>query len=187
MTSDVIRGFDRDTACLATGVLGATIFAALVLAVQEHHPTKVKPTEEVAQAGSGRLPNANVIPEGRVVAKSSNDKMGSGQGNGVDHEFTKTSLQHDPSSQREPTLTAPIPVLAFAPEINPSDTRNNLGSGTLVHRQRLLGGERTKGSQWRKPVVSCFWLCLCKKAADRTLEAKWRGTKNLGIGRHFQN
>ena len=38
MTSDVIRGFNRDTAWLATGVLGAVIFAALVLAVQEHQP-----------------------------------------------------------------------------------------------------------------------------------------------------
>ena len=46
MTSDVIRGFNRDTARLATGVLGAIIFAALVLAVQEHHPMKVNPTEE---------------------------------------------------------------------------------------------------------------------------------------------
>jgi hypothetical protein len=83
VTNDVIRGFNRDTARLATGVLGAIIFAALVLAVQEHHPTKVKPTEEVVQAGSDRLLNANVTTEGSVVAKSSKDKMASGEGNGV--------------------------------------------------------------------------------------------------------
>src|SRR5580700_9657511 len=37
-TSDVIRRFNRDTVWLATGVLGTVIFAALVLAVQEHQP-----------------------------------------------------------------------------------------------------------------------------------------------------
>ena len=52
MTSDVIRGFDRDTGWLATAVLGTVIFAALTLAVQEHHPMKVNPSEEAMQAGS---------------------------------------------------------------------------------------------------------------------------------------
>ena len=102
MTSDVIRGFNRDTAWLATGVLGAIIFAALVLAVQEHHPTKVNPTEEAVQAGSDRLPNANFVTLESVVAKSSNDKMASGEGNGVDHAFNKTSLQDDPPCRENP-------------------------------------------------------------------------------------
>jgi hypothetical protein len=155
VTSDVIRGFNRDTACLATGVLGAIIFAALVLAVQEHHPTKVKPTEQVVQAGSDRLLNANVITEGSEVAKSSNDKMASGEGNGVDQAFNKTPLQDDPSSQEEPTLTAPTPVLAFAPEINPDDTQGNLDSGTLVHRQdsSAARGLKTRNGRSRSSVV----------------------------------
>ena len=37
--------------------------------------------------------------------------------------------------QRESTLTAPTPVLAFAPEINRDDPQANSGSGTLAHRQ----------------------------------------------------
>jgi hypothetical protein len=41
VTSDTIRGFNRDTARLAAGVLGAVVFAALVLPLQEHYPTKV--------------------------------------------------------------------------------------------------------------------------------------------------
>ena len=32
----MMRGFNRDTVWLATGVLGAVVFAALVLVVQEH-------------------------------------------------------------------------------------------------------------------------------------------------------
>jgi hypothetical protein len=118
VTSDTIRGFDRDTARLAAGVLGAVVFAALVLAAQEYHPTKANPTEEAVQAGSGRLLNANVVTRGNVVAKTSNDKMASGEGSGVDHAFNKTSPQDDPSSQIEPAGTAPAPVFAFTPEIN---------------------------------------------------------------------
>jgi hypothetical protein len=78
VTSDTIRGFNRDTARLSAGVLGAAVFAALVLGSQEYHPTKISPTEE--QAESGRLLNANVVTRGNVVAKSSNDKMASGEG-----------------------------------------------------------------------------------------------------------
>jgi hypothetical protein len=51
MTSDKIRRFNRDTWWLATGFLSAVIFAALVLALQEYHPTKVNPAEEAVQAG----------------------------------------------------------------------------------------------------------------------------------------
>ncbi len=148
MTSDVIRGFNRDTAWLATGVLGAVVFAALVLAVQEYHPTKVNPTEEAVKAGSGRLPNANVVTLGSVVAKSSNDKMASGEGNGVDHAFNKTSPEDDPFSHIERAGPAPTPVFAFAPEINRDDTQANSGSGTLVHRQD--DSARTRGLKVRK-------------------------------------
>ena len=135
MTSDVIRGFNRDTAWLATGVLGAVVFAALVLAVQEYHPTKVNPTEEAVKAGSGRLPNANVVTLGSFVAKSSNDKMASGEGNDFDHAFNKTSPEDDPFSQIESTGTGSDARSAFAPEINRDDPQGNSGSGTLVHRQ----------------------------------------------------
>src|ERR1700674_1963710 len=47
-TNDVIRSFNRDTGWLASGVLGAVVFAAFVLAVlvQERHPKAADPTEE---------------------------------------------------------------------------------------------------------------------------------------------
>ena len=135
MTSDTIRGFDRDTARLAAGVLGAVVFAALVLAAQEYHPTKANPTEKAVQAGSGRLLNADVVTRGNVVAKTSNDKMPSGEGNGVDHAFNKTSPQDDPSSQIEPAGTAPAPVFAFTPEINRDDTPTDSDSAFLARRQ----------------------------------------------------
>ena len=132
MTSDTIRGFDRDTARLAAGVLGAVVFAALVLASQEYHPTKASPTEE--QAGSGRLLNANVVTRGNVVARTSNDKMASGEGSGVDHAFNKTSPQDDPSSQIEPAGTAP--AMRSLPEINSDDTQTDSDSAFLARQQK---------------------------------------------------
>ena len=148
MTSDTIRGFDRDTARLAAGVLGAVVFAALVLAVQEYHPTNVNPAGESVQAGSDRLLNANVVTRGNVVAKTSNDKMASGEGSGVDHAFNKTSPQDDPSSQIEPGGTAPAPVFAFTPEINRDDTQTDSDSAFLARRQesaRAIGPKTRNG------------------------------------------
>lgn len=148
MTSDIIRGFNRDTGRLATGVLGAVALAALMLAVQEHQPTEAGPTKETVQARSDLLLNANVITGGSVVAKSSNDKMASGEESGADHAFNKTSPQDDPSSQIEPAGTAPTPALAFAPEINRDDTQANSNFGTLAHWQD--DSARTKGPKARK-------------------------------------
>jgi hypothetical protein len=135
VTSDIIKGFNRDTGWLATGVLGPVVFAALVLAVQEYHPTNVNPTGESVQAGSDRSLNANVVIVGSVVAKSSNDKMASGEGSGVDHAFNKASPQDDATSQIEPIAAAPTPVFAFTPELSPNDAVANPDSETSALRQ----------------------------------------------------
>ena len=127
--------------------LGAVVFAALVLAAQEYHPTKANPTEEAVKAGSGRLPNANVVTLGSFVAKSSNDKMASGEGNCFDHAFNKTSPEDDPFSQIESTGTGSHARSAFAPEINRDDPQANSGSGTLAHRQD--DSARTRGPKAR--------------------------------------
>jgi hypothetical protein len=133
VTSDTIRGFNRDTARLSAGVLGAVVFAALVLASQEYHPTKASPSEE--QAGSGRLLNLNFVARENVVATSSNDKMASGEGSGIDHAGNEKSLHDDNSLQIKPGGTAPAPVLAFTPAINRDDTQAKTGSGTPAQRQ----------------------------------------------------
>jgi hypothetical protein len=146
VTSDMIRGFNRDTAWLATGVLGAIIFAALVLAVQEHQAAKASPPEEAVQARSDRFLSANVITEGRVIAKSFNGKLASGEGSGVDHAFNKTSLQEDPSSQIEPTGTGSHARSAFAPEINRDDPQASSGSGILARQD---DSARTRGLKVR--------------------------------------
>ena len=146
-TSDVIRRFNRDTGWLATGVLGAVVFAALILAVlvQERHPKADDLTEESRQAEGDLLLNPN--PGTRFTAvglngKSSTDKMISGKATSADHAFTEIFPQENPSSQMESAASTPIPVLAFTPEINRHDVQANAGSWTPAHRQdsgRVIG------------------------------------------------
>ena len=113
MTRDVIRSFNRDTAWLATGVLGALFLAALMLAVEERQP-------KATQAERDFLPNANSATMESVVAKSShaNGKMTTESGSSVDHAFTETPPQEIPSLQMESVALTPVSAPAFTPQKN---------------------------------------------------------------------
>ena len=98
----MIRRFNRDTGWLATGVLGAVVFAALVLAVlvQDRHPKAVDLTEEAVQARGDLLLNANFATRFTVVGlngKSSTGKMTSGQATSADHAFIEIFPEENPS------------------------------------------------------------------------------------------
>ena len=120
MTGDVIKVYNRDTAWLATGVLGAVVLAALMLAVEERQP-------KAPQAELDLLPNANSATVESVVAKSSNvnGEMTPRAGIGVDPAFTETPPQEIPSSQRESAASTPTAVLALTPEMNRNAHRQN--------------------------------------------------------------
>jgi hypothetical protein len=68
-TNDVFRRFNCDTWWLATGVLGAVVFAALALAVlvQDRHPKALDLTEEAMQTGGDLL----LIPSSQMEAAAS--------------------------------------------------------------------------------------------------------------------
>jgi hypothetical protein len=100
LTGDVIRSFNRDTAWLATGVLGALVLAALVLAVQEYQ-------SNVTQAGREFLLKANPAAVATLIAKSSNS---TGK--------TDTTLHDIPSGQTEPAVSTPISAPASTPQKN---------------------------------------------------------------------
>jgi hypothetical protein len=139
-TNDVIKRFNRDTGLLATGVLGAVIFAALLLAVlvQERHPKADDLTEEARQAERDLLPNANPATRFTVVSlngKSSTGKITSEQASSVGHAFAEISPKEIPSSQMEPAASTPTPVLAFTPEINRHDVQANTSSWSPGHWQ----------------------------------------------------
>ena len=122
MTRDVIRSFNRDTAWLATGVLGALFLAALMLAVEERQP-------RATQAERYFLPNANSATMESVVAKSShpNGKMTTKSESSVDHAFTETPPQEIPSL--EPAASTPISALALP----------SLLKKTVTHFGKIIG------------------------------------------------
>ena len=157
MPSDMIKGFNRDTGWLATGVLGTVIFAALMLAVQEHNPRKVTSTEEAAPAGSELLLKTSAVTAGSVVGKNSNGKTAPEEGNGTDHEFGKTSPLDDPSSQIEFAQTTTTPVLVLPP-LKRNARQTNLESGITASRQDCARamGLKARNAINRPPVASRY-------------------------------
>jgi hypothetical protein len=150
VTGDVIRSFNRDTAWLATGVLGAVVLAALMLAVEERQ-------SKATQAERDLLPNANFATVTSVVAKGSNfnGKVTSGPGSSIDPTFAEPPLQEIPSSEMEPAATSPISAPAFtlqknreaprqdstqppAPKIRNVRNRSSLASKFIGVKRRLI-------------------------------------------------
>jgi hypothetical protein len=146
-TNDAIRKFNRDTRWVATGVLGAVVFAGLMLAllVQERYPHAVHHSGEAVQAGGNLLLNTNVatLAESVVLTgKGSTGEIAPGQAISVDQAFTNISTKENPSSQMEAAASTPTPVLAFTPEINRHDVEATADFWTPAHRQdagRVIG------------------------------------------------
>jgi hypothetical protein len=92
-TNEVLRRFNRETELLATGILGALICAALVLAtlIQGGQPKAVDQAKEERQTGGNALVNANLDTLCKAVglnAASSTGEITSGQATSVDLGFT---------------------------------------------------------------------------------------------------
>src|SRR3984893_2916530 len=91
-TQDVIRRFNRDTAWLAMGVLGALVFATLLVAVQERSPKPADLTQEKRQAEGNLLLYGHPGTHFTVVdlnEKGSNGKSIPEQAPSVDHSLTE--------------------------------------------------------------------------------------------------
>jgi hypothetical protein len=99
----VIR-FNRDTGWLATGLVGTVVFAAIVLAVQEHQP-KANP------APSDPAPLVGVV----AASSSPNAELPPTQDSGVDRQPVKTSLDEKASSSQYESAV-PASGLAHRPE-----------------------------------------------------------------------
>jgi hypothetical protein len=158
VASDKIKSFNRDTAWLATGVLSAVFFAALVIAVREHQTN-------ATQAERDFLPNANATTVESVVAKSvsSNENMTPGSGTGIDHALTKTPLEELPSLETAPAASTPTSVLAFTPQTHrdasqqdsahaPVSKTRNVRSRSSV-ASRFIGVKRRLIELWHQSLA----------------------------------
>jgi hypothetical protein len=89
-TLNMMRRFNRNTMVVATGLVCTVIFAALMLAVQEHHLMPAKVAEKTIQTSGQVLPNANAVklPEVVGVSGKSTDKMSSEQATSFDDGLT---------------------------------------------------------------------------------------------------
>ena len=173
MTGDVIKGYNRDTAWLATGVLGAMVLAALMLAVEERQP-------KATQAERDLLPNANSATVESVVAKSSHsNEMIPRAGIGVDPEFTETPPQEIPSLQMEPAASTPISAPASTPQKNrqaprqgstqaPTPKTRNVRNGSSV-ASRIIDVKRRLIELWHQSLA-------------RSETRGWTGFSNLNRG-----
>src|ERR1700736_2110922 len=195
-TNDVIRRFNRDTAWLATSVVGALVFAALMLAflVQDRHPKTVDLTEKAVQAGGDLLLNANSATLFKGVdlkGKNSTGEITSGQASSVDHAFTEISPKQNPSSQMEAAVSTPTPVLAFTPEINDINAQANASLRSPAHWQdsvrvirRKIGNLRYRSSAVLRSVdVKTRLIALWHQSLARTEKSRsWTAFSNLNKG-----
>ena len=130
----VMQRFNRDTARLVTGLMGAVIFAALVLAFQERHPKAPDLPDDGKQTRGDLSLNPRPTALSGVVGSSgeSTDKITSGPATSIDH--------------------------GSISEINHSDVQTNENSWSPAHRPNSGRIIRPKGSNvgHRSPVRPRF-------------------------------
>ena len=174
MTRDVIRSFNRDTAWLAIGVLGALFLAALMLAVEERQP-------KATQAERNFLPNANSATVESVVPKSShsNGKMTTESGSSVDHAFTETPPQEISSLQMEPVASTPVSAPAFPPQKNRDAPRQDSTQAPAPNTPNLRNGSSVAS---RIIDVKRRLIELWHQSLARSETRSWTAFSNLNRG-----
>ena len=171
-TYEVIRRLNRDTTWVATGLLGAVIFAALVLALLECHPKADDLRQEARQTTGSVSLNADPSALGNVAGSNgqSTNEITSRQVTSVDHELTP-EIKH-PDLQANATSWSPanrpdsarvirpkIPDVKYRSSVRPRyvDVKTRLIA--LWHQS--LRGEKSRGwtrfsnsNQWRRKKIS---------------------------------
>ena len=106
-THNVMRRFNRNTTWVATGLLGALIFGAMMLAIQEPHPSATDLAEEAKQNKGKLLPNSSPAAASEIVGSSgkSNVEINSAQATNVDHALA--SETDEPDAQANASLKSP--------------------------------------------------------------------------------
>jgi hypothetical protein len=173
---ETIIKFNRDTAWLATGVVGTVVFAAIVLAVEEHQPN-AKPTEsELSVPG-----NLNSTADG--IAKSSNPdaESAASQDSTVDRTIAKTSLGEKVSSSRIVSVTH-ASGLAFKPETNHHEHRQDGRGfkGSRTENEKNRSSVAFSASAVKRRLVELWHQSLAQNDKSRS----WTAFSHLNKGVH---
>jgi hypothetical protein len=170
-TYEVIRRLNRDTTWVATGLLGAVIFAALVLALLECHPKADDLTKEARQTKGSVSLNVNPSALGNVAGSNgqSTNEITSRQATSVDHGFTP-EIKH-PNVQADATSWSPANRSDFARVIRPKipdvkyrsfvraryvDVKTRLIAlwHQSLQREKSLGWTLYSKSKWQRKKIS---------------------------------
>ena len=118
-TNNVMRRFNRNTTWVATGLLGALIFGAMMLAIQEPRPSATDLPEEAMQNKGKLLPNSSPAAPSEIVGSSGkgNVQINSAQTTNVDHALA--SETGEPDAQANASLKSPENPQESEREITP--------------------------------------------------------------------
>src|SRR5208282_2591529 len=191
---DVMRRFNRDTQRLATLVLGAVVFAILVLAVliPERDPNAADLRAMERRTRDDLLVNANLATLSKAVglnAESSTGEIPSGQATRVDNGFT--APHETPSPRMETTASTQTPVPAPTPEINQPDAQANPSSWSLAYpydfarviRSKIHNIRHRSPAQLRFVDVKMRLIALWHQSLARSEKSRsWMAFSNLNRG-----
>jgi hypothetical protein len=169
---ETIIKFNRDTAWLATGVVGTVVFAAIVLAFEEHQPN-AKATESDLSAKSNLDPMAGVI----VKSSDSSAESATSQDGSVD----KTSLEEKSSSSRTDSATH-APGLAFKPEANHHPHREDdlRIKGSRTQNEKNRSSVALSASAVKRRLIELWHQSLAQNDKSRS----WTAFSHLNKGVH---
>jgi hypothetical protein len=196
----VLQRFNRDTACLAAGLLSVVVFTALALAtlVPERYSKTADLTKQTSQAQSGSLLNADfatLLSGGNLSRERSTSQVTSGAAANVDQGFAEFSSDENLARMEAVAAPTPAPVLMLSPEMNRLLAQTNGSRVSPAHRPGFARMIRTKIPQERyrlsrrlrdvdvKMRLIALWrqsLMPSEKSHGWTLFSnsnKWRGKK----------
>jgi hypothetical protein len=173
---ETIIKFNRDTAWLATGVVGTVVFAAIVLAFEEHQPN-AKATESDLSAKSNLDPMAGVI----VKSSDSSAESATSQDGSVDKTLSKTSLEEKASSSRTDSATH-APGLAYKPEANHHPRREDdlRFKGSRTQNEKNRSSVALGASAVKRRLIELWHQSLAQNDKSRS----WTAFSHLNKGVH---
>jgi hypothetical protein len=139
-TNDVLRRFNRDTECLAVGLLGAVLLTALAFAVllPEHYQKSPDLAKQSEQAKSYSLPKAGAgaplalvnLNTGESLDQQDPETLARG-----DPSLIGTASNQNPVQMKDDSKVVPSSMSAPSPELNRALAQRNGSKWSAMRRQ----------------------------------------------------